>query len=150
MQVSVEPVGPHNVQPCLRLEVAPEQRGLVASNERSLAQAAANADCVPLAVICNGQMAGFLMVEPRGKKVASIHRLMVDRGYQRRGIGRAAMRIVIERLQAEGYETIYLSFRPENAAARRLFDSLGFEEHEIEPDGEVVYRLGPAANKIGS
>jgi diamine N-acetyltransferase len=150
MQVTIEPIGPHNRSACLALEVAAEQRGLVATNEKSLAQAAANPACVPLAACCDGHVAGFLMVEPRGKAVASIHRLMVDRRYQRRGIARAAMRLVIEDLQEQGYQTIYLSCRPENAAARRLFESLGFVQHEIESDGEVVYRLGPVAEIAGS
>ena len=146
MQVTVEPIGPGNRDACLALKVSPEQRGLVATNKRSLAQAAANHACVPLAALCDGYVAGFVMFEPRGQRVASIHRVMVDRRFQRRGIGREALRIVIERLQLQGYETIYLSCRPDNTAARHLFDSLGFVEHEIEPDGEVVYRLGPAAN----
>ena len=53
------------------------------------------------------------------------------------------MQLLIERLRSLGCITIYLSFRPENDAARSLFASLGFAEHEVESDGEVVFRLGP-------
>ena len=34
------------------------------------------------------------------------------------------------------------SFRPENDVARRLFSGRGFTFHEVEDDGEIVYRLG--------
>jgi diamine N-acetyltransferase len=127
----------------MALQVAPEQRPLIASNEQSLSQASANAACVPIAVCLARAVVGFLMYEPRGKGVVSLHRFMVDHRYQRRGIGLSAMHLLIEQLNGEGVQTIYLSFRPENRAARHLYDRLGFVGHEIEPDGEVVYRLGP-------
>lgn len=143
MRVTLEPVGSHNRDACIALRVAPDQRPLIATNERSLLQASANAACVPMAMLRNDEVVGFLMYEPRGNEVVSLHRFMVDQRHQRRGIGRQVMHQLIEQLQHSGVKTIYLSFRPENTAARRLYDTLGFVEHEIEPDGEVVYRLGP-------
>jgi diamine N-acetyltransferase len=68
---------------------------------------------------------------------------MIDQRYQRQGIGRQAMRCLMDHFIGSSYATILLSFRPENLAARQLYLSLGFVEHVIEPDGEVVYRLGP-------
>ena len=125
-----------------------EQAGLIAPNARSLAWARADPDCVPLAVYADDGaddvMVGFVMYEPRGNGVFSIHRCMIDAQHQRRGFGRRAMELTIERIREEGGITIYLSFRPENKAARRLYEGLGFVQHEIEADGEVVYRLGPA------
>jgi diamine N-acetyltransferase len=69
---------------------------------------------------------------------------MVDEQWQRRGIGRRAMELVIEEIRQLGGETIYSSTRPENDAAQYLLAKLGFEKHEVEPDGEVVYRHGPS------
>jgi diamine N-acetyltransferase len=79
----------------------------------------------------------------------SLHRLMIGRAYQRQGIGLLVMKLLIERFRAAGFQTIYLSFRPENAAARALYDRLGFVKHETEPDGEVVYRLGSSRELDG-
>lgn len=39
--------------------------------------------------------------------------------------------------------TIYLSIRPQNAAAKGLYEKLGFEFHEEETGGELLYRFGP-------
>ena len=95
-------------------------------------------------VIYDGEtVVGFLMYEPRGNRVFSVHRLMVDAQWQGRGIGRRAMELVIEEIRRLGGTTIYSSTRPENEAAQYLLAELGFEEHEVEPDGEVVYRHGP-------
>ena len=53
------------------------------------------------------------------------------------------MELVIEDIRRLGGETIYSSTRPDNKAAQHLLAQLGFEKHEVEPDGEVVYRNGP-------
>jgi diamine N-acetyltransferase len=136
-------VDQRNREVCVALEVEAHQRHLIASNRRSLAQADMNRAAVPPLILRDDQPVGFAMYEPRGDAVVSLHRFMVDRNYQRQGIGYRAMERLIERFRAEGFSTIYLSFRPENDAARSLYERLGFAEHEIEPDGEVVYRLGP-------
>jgi len=71
-----------------------------------------------------------------------IIRLMIAHAEQGKGYGRAAMQQVIERLRATpGCEAIYISFEPENDAARNLYTSLGFvDTGEIE-EGELVFRL---------
>lgn len=144
MNISFEPVDQHNHEACVALEVEPHQRRLIASNRRSLEQAATSRAAVPLLVLRDDEPVGFLMYEPRGDATVSLHRFMIDRRYQRQGIALRAMERLLERFRSEGFLTVYLSFRPENDAARSLYDRLGFVEHEIEPDGEVVYRLGPS------
>jgi diamine N-acetyltransferase len=88
-------------------------------------------------------MVGFLMYEPRGNEVVSLHRFMIDAKFQGQGMGRQAMELALEEIFLEGMKTIYLSFRPENVAARNLYESLGFIYELTEPDGEIVYRFGP-------
>ena len=89
-------------------------------------------------------MVGFAMYEPRGNGVFSVHRLMIDAAHQNQGIGSWSMRLVMDTIVGLGGETIYLSFQPKNIEAKRLFEKFGFVFHEREPDGEVVYRFGPA------
>jgi diamine N-acetyltransferase len=132
-----------NREECLALDVAPHQREFVASNSRSLAWAEANAGCVPLGVFLEKSMVGFAMFEPRGATVFSLHRIMIDASHQGRGVGEATMRLVMDTMSDLGAETIYLSFRPGNLAAKALFVKLGFVFHIEEPDGEIVYRFGP-------
>ncbi len=132
-----------NQEACVALRVREDQTSLVAANSKSLEQARKNPAIVPQ-VICEGEtVVGFLMYEPRGNRVFSVHRLMVDAQWQRRGIGRRAMELVIKEIHRLGAATIYSSTRPENEAAQNLLVKLGFEKHEVEPDGEILYRHGP-------
>jgi diamine N-acetyltransferase len=145
MNIGFHPIDHRNREACLALEVEAHQQQFIASNRRSLEQAAMNRAAKRFLVVRDDQPVGFLMYEARTNAEVSLHRFMIDRRHQRQGIGFLAMQHLIERFRAEGFLTIYLSFRPENDAARRFYDRLGFVEHEIEADGEVVYRLGPVS-----
>ena len=66
-----------------------------------------------------------------------IYRLMIDQRYQGVGYGREAMGLLIDRIRGlsdEDHNRIYISFEPENAVAKALYESLGFL-----PDGRVLY-----------
>jgi len=132
-----------NQEACIALRVREDQTPLVASNSRSLDWARRNPAIVPQVIYEGETVVGFLMYEPRGNGVFSVHRLMIDAQWQRRGIGRRAMELVIEEIRRLGGATIYSSTRPENEAAQYLLAEFGFEKHEVESDGEVVYRHGP-------
>jgi ribosomal protein S18 acetylase RimI-like enzyme len=73
---------------------------------------------------------------------AGIRMLAVDPGAQGLGVGRALAVACIERARAEGRTGVALYVRPGNAAAQRLYASLGFErdgtrDWEYEP-GHVL------------
>ncbi|MCA9908384.1 MAG: GNAT family N-acetyltransferase [Anaerolineae bacterium] len=71
-----------------------------------------------------------------------IIRVMIAHGEQGKGYGRAAMQQVIERLRATpGCDAIFISFVPENQAARALYESLGFVDTGEVEEGELVFRL---------
>ncbi|MCC6615581.1 MAG: GNAT family N-acetyltransferase [Anaerolineae bacterium] len=75
-----------------------------------------------------------------------IIRLMVAYAEQGKGYGRAAMGQVIERLRATpGCDAVYISFVPENDAARLLYESLGFVDTGEVEEGELIYRLALTA-----
>lgn len=120
-----------------------KQSPLIAPNSNSLAWADLNPRCDPMGVYRDDQMIGFAMCEPRGNKVFSVHRLMIDQSFQRQGAGLLAMQLVMDKIFSPGAVTIYLGFRPENAAAKGLFEKLDYVFHIEEPDGEIVSRYGP-------
>lgn len=132
-----------NFRECIKLDVAEHQRGFVASNMYSLAEAKADGVSNPLAIYADGQMVGFTMYcfEPENN-LGYIDRLMVGADYQGRGYGRAAMLEVIQRLQnTPGCQRIRTSFEPTNAIAASLYKSLGFQETGEIDEGEVVVVL---------
>ena len=67
----------------------------------------------------------------------------IDRRFQRRGYGRAALVALIEALRDKpGCREIVLTYLPANDPARRLYASVGFTETGEMLDDEVVARLG--------
>ena len=71
-----------------------------------------------------------------------ILRVMIELRYQGRGHGRAAMRLLLERLRAiPGCDEVAISYEPENEVARRLYASCGFRETGEILEGETVARL---------
>ena len=153
-EVHLRPVSNANVGECLALEVEEAQAQYVASNAKSLAQAAVNPALVPLAVYDAAArgfeeppvpMVGFVLLELTAG-VGFILRLMVDRRWQGKGYGKAAMLEVIRRLRLyPEVEMIATSYKRGNAPAERLYQSLGFVPWEIayaqNNPGEVYLRL---------
>jgi diamine N-acetyltransferase len=146
MTVTLREINRDNWRECVRIKVEPEQTQFVASNVFSLAQSKYEPECVPLAVYDDEQMVGFVMYRPEDHglaKVWFIDRLLIGAEHQKKGYGRAAMQVLIERLRSQnGYNAILISFVPGNDVAQKLYSSLGFEDTGEIEDGELVYRLG--------
>ncbi len=51
-----------------------------------------------------------------------VYRLMIDAAFQRRGYGRSALSLVIERIAKLGRKVLYISFEPENRGAELLYN----------------------------
>ena len=141
--VELREINMENFRECIRLEVGEDQRGFVASNMFSLAEAKADGVSNPLAIYSGDTMVGFIMYCMEEEKgTGYIDRLMVAEGQQGCGYGRAAMGIVIDRLQnSPGCERIQTSFEPNNTLADGLYHSLGFRRNGEMVDGEMVVIL---------
>ena len=92
----------------IRLSVAEDQKGFVAPNAVSLAQALFAPEAWYRAIHHSDELVGFVMLEdeslrsppPEAPKV-SVWRFMIDARFQGRGIGAAALRQVIEHVRAK-------------------------------------------------
>lgn len=126
------------------LEVEPEQRAFVAEPSRYLALCCYGTDgWSPLAIRVDARVVGFLMwaVDP-DDGACWLGGILIDRAWQRRGIGRDAVRSALAFLEARhGHRRFALSYQPENEAARRTYAALGFVETGEREEDEVVARL---------
>jgi diamine N-acetyltransferase len=141
MTVTLHEVTRDNFYAVGELDLLPEQRGLVASNLYSLAEWKFRPDACPRAVYSDGQLAGFLMYaqDEEAPGDIEIFRLMVDWRYQRRGIGREALRLALAEIRClPGAERVLICYRPDNAVARRLYAGFGFVETGMDGQGEMV------------
>src|SRR6266496_4306391 len=102
MTVTLREITRDNWRECIQVQVATSQTRFVASNLYSLAQSKYEPECVPLAVYDDEQMVGFVMYRPEDHGLAKIwfiDRLMIGEGHQKKGYGRAAMTLLIDRLR---------------------------------------------------
>lgn len=138
------------------LHVADSQRGFVADNTLSIMEAyialSKHEVALPYALYAGDTAVGFLMLgygradfedEPQiaGEGVYTIWRLMIDQRYQHRGYGREAMQEALRLIRSGPCgpaRAVWLSYEPENLAARQLYHSLDFEENGETCGNEIV------------
>jgi diamine N-acetyltransferase len=144
MQVTLRRVTRDNFQELLDLRITNAQQEMVASVERSLAQAAVEPALHPFAVydsvnlgvpVPTSKPVGFLVLQVHAG-VGFILRLLIDAPEQGVGYGRAALQRAIEYLsRIPEVETIATSYRPHNQAMAHLTASMGFREWQPPPWG---------------
>jgi diamine N-acetyltransferase len=154
MTIVLRDVTKENWQACVRLKLAPEQEHFVASNAYSLAESKFMPTFIPQAIYHRDEhasedeaetMVGFVMFgyypdgEPPLGQRHWIFRLMIDREHQGRGYGRAAMRQVLARLEADpDVPSVLIGYETDNTIASKLYADLGFREVGPAPWGELV------------
>jgi len=83
----------------------------------------------------DGEVVGFVMTFPfqeRGERRLNLVRLIIDRRYQRRGLGRAVVERVLADAEQEGIVTVTLSVQPDNAPAIALYRATGFAQNGMD------------------
>lgn len=141
--ITLREITSENWRECIGLSVKESQKGFVAPNVYSLAQAKVYPSYKPLAIYHGDEMVGFTLygVDPEDNEMG-ISRLMIDQKYQGKGYGRAALAQLLERIKQEvSPHAIYLSFEPENKNAEALYRSFGFEHTGEVEGGELVMKL---------
>lgn len=141
--IHLRPIDRDNWIAVVNLRVSESQKDYVAANVYSLAQAKAQPECVPLAVYDGDVPVGFLMYcLDADDREYWIYRLMIGEAHQGKGYGRQAMKLALAEIaKDERHHKVYISFEPDNEAARNLYESLGFRPDGRFIDGETVYCL---------
>jgi diamine N-acetyltransferase len=94
------------------------------------------------AIYADAEPAGFVLTrEDPAEGTYYLWRFMVDERCQRRGVGRRAMELVLERWRGLGAAEATLSVVPANSGAITFYESLGFRLTREVHGGEVVMRL---------
>ena len=146
MAITLREITKETVYSVTKLAVAESQQGFVAPNAVSLAEALFSDEAWYRAVYDNEELVGFVMLsdeslkkEPPAEPNIGLWRLMIDQRYQRRGIGREVMRLVLEYVRSRpGIHYFYTSYVPESGGPGPFYLGLGFEPNGEVEDGEVV------------
>ncbi len=152
--ISLRKIDTHNIWPIIKLHVRKEQESFVATNTESLLEAFATREeglaAWPFGIYNDDTLVGFIMFgydssgddEPAvAKGNYCIWRFMIDQNYQGCGYGRQALRQALEFLRRQPYgpaRYCWLSYEPENTAAKKLYAAAGFIENGQKAEDEIV------------
>ncbi|MEI2663115.1 GNAT family N-acetyltransferase [Rossellomorea sp. LJF3] len=131
-QVKIAEVNAENWYECCQLELSREQQEFIEPNAISIAQSKFETTLKPFAIYVEDKIVGFLMFNSVPEELDGywVYRIMVDKNYQGKGIGKAATDLMMNEM-IETYEInrIVVGYHPENQGAHRLYASLGFVDH---------------------
>lgn len=154
MHISLHPITTENWRECASLRLYPGEEQFVAPNVWGIAERQFHPDLVTRAIYHGDMMIGFVMYYYRDRPDTSdpimghvwqVVRFMIDIEHRRKGLGKAAMRAVIEEIRQtpdrHECDAVMLSYRPGNEAAARLYTELGFEVVGIGSRNQTIMRL---------
>jgi diamine N-acetyltransferase len=151
MEVELREVTDANRDAVLGLHAGAAEGRFVSSVADSIEEAAESPEGNPWyrAAYLDGQPVGFVMVSrnvtPRPPEIIGpwfLWKLLVDEGHQGRGIGRAIVEEVVERIRAEGATELLTSHVVGNGGPGGFYERLGFvPTGDLDPEGEIILRL---------
>jgi diamine N-acetyltransferase len=127
--IALREVTADTVRAICALEPHESQRGFVAPNAVSIAQAYFNHTAVFRAIHAGETPVGFIMWRPAEMpRCTVLWRFMIDRNHQGRGHGRRALQLWLGRLAEQGQERVVTSYVAGEGGPHRFYLSLGFTD----------------------
>ena len=149
MNLELRAIDDTNRDAVASLEVTDHQKQYIASNNRSLETAAKEEYreiARPFAIYADGKIIGFTMFafeltssDPSDRYW--LWRFMIDRRWQGKGYGSAALEKIIDYFRSHGADHILLSTKETNTAALSLYRKYHFAETGEMNEDEIVLRL---------
>ncbi|OOE12689.1 GNAT family N-acetyltransferase [Fictibacillus arsenicus] len=130
--VEIVELNSENWYECCTLEVSEEQTSHIEPNAVSIAQSKFEPTLKPYAIQCEGKTVGFLMFNTNEEELDGywIYRIMIDKNYQKKGIGKIATKLMIEEMRTlPNIKRIVVGYHPENIGAQQLYKSMGFVDN---------------------
>lgn len=144
MKVSLENIIRENFHDVIELEVEPSQEDNLPSNVYSIAESTLSPLFHPRAICVEGAVKGFAMYQfglpgTDNEDKCTIWRFMVDRRFQNTGIGKRAMRRLLDEIKAhQCCSQVEIYYDPEYAVAKKLYARFGFRVVGVRDDGDVI------------
>ena len=135
--VSLRPVTRENVRAICDLELAEDQRRLVAPAAYTVAEGNYEPDALLRAIYRGERPVGVLLVELESGTPYLV-RFMVGAGHQRRGVGRRAVELLLDELGAGGWSALETSHFPGPEGPAGFWRRCGFRPTGRELHGEPV------------
>ncbi|MEG0473132.1 MAG: GNAT family N-acetyltransferase [Solibacillus sp.] len=130
--VKIVELSGENWYQCCNLEVSKDQIDYIEPNGISIAQSKFESTLKPYAIFFEEKVVGFLMYNSVQEELDGywVYRIMVDKEFQGKGIGKAATKLMISEIaKLPNAKKIVVGYHPENLGAHHLYSSLGFIDH---------------------
>ncbi|WP_397538554.1 GNAT family N-acetyltransferase [Rummeliibacillus pycnus] len=117
---------------CCQLEVSEDQSDYIEPNSISIIQSKFEPTLKAYVIYCEQNMVGFLMYNSVQEELDGywIYRIMIDKSWQGKGIGKAATKLMISEISnLPNAKKIVVGYHPENIGAHSLYASLGFVDN---------------------
>ncbi|MBK5441809.1 MULTISPECIES: GNAT family N-acetyltransferase [unclassified Peribacillus] len=127
--VKIVELNAENWYDCCELEVSTEQKEYIEPNAISIAQSKFEHTLKPYAIYFEEKVVGFIMYNSIPEELDGywVYRIMVDKEFQCKGIGKEATKLMItEMAKLPNVKKIVVGYHPENLGAHYLYSSLGF------------------------
>lgn len=153
--VSLREITASTVRAITRLTVAPPQQGFVATNAVSLAEALFSPEAWYRAIYLADEAVGFVMLydetlraPPPEIPQIGLWRFMIDARFQRRGIGKAALELVVAHVRAKrAVSLLTVSYVPGPGCPEPFYLAFGFRPTGQIDEGEIVLELPLASER---
>ncbi|WP_187640255.1 GNAT family N-acetyltransferase [Bosea sp. F3-2] len=138
ISVELREITKDTVREVCALEVRNDQKGYVAANALSIAQAHFEPTAVFRAIYLGEQPIGFVQWRDGGTPgTVVLWRFMIDRRHQSAGLGRTALALVLLQMRRSGFETVETSVVRGPSGPLDFYLSQGFVEvGQATPRGE--------------
>ncbi|CUB42193.1 Spermine/spermidine acetyltransferase [Bacillus cereus] len=138
----LKPIDKSNWEEATRLTVKKEQQTLIVSNLYSIAEVQFLDNIYAKGIYLDEEMIGFTMfgIDPDDNNYW-IYRLMIDKEFQGKGIGKQAIYLIIDEIKRNNNANIsfiMIGYNPENLTAKYVYKKAGFIETELSSWGEQL------------
>ncbi|MCR5323650.1 MAG: GNAT family N-acetyltransferase [Lachnospiraceae bacterium] len=133
-----------NIEELIGLSVREDQKSFVSSVAESLAQAYVYSEnAYPFAVYEDDTLVGFIMMGYyEAKHYYTLWKFLIDQRYQNQGYGRQALELGLAYVKDKfDPPDIYTGVAPGNMVAKKLYESVGFEDTGLIECGMEEMRL---------
>lgn len=127
--VKIVELNAENWYDCCELEVSKEQQEYIEPNATSIAQSKFELTLKPYAIYAEERVVGFLMYNSVPEELDGywVYRIMVDKQFQGKGIGKAATKLMMSEMAISlNAKKIVVGYHPNNLGAHNLYASVGF------------------------
>lgn len=146
MTIRLQDVNDSNWRDCANLQLTKEEKAFLSSNVHAIAEWKFETQSVLKAIYSDSGLIGMLAYYLHDGKYGYfywLYHLMIQKKYQGKGYGEAAVKLAVEEMRELGAKEIRTMYMPGNIRAQNLYKKLGFEENETLDGGDIFLRLSP-------